>query len=73
MPIVKNGDKVKRVTEAAISRYIIRSTMEDWEKIVDSDVVIVGAGPAGMTAAHFLAKEGLRTVLFERRLSFGGG
>jgi thiamine thiazole synthase len=73
MSIPLDGKKIRAVGEAAISRYIIKATMEDWERIVNSDVVIVGAGPAGMTAAYYLAKEGLRTVLFERRLSFGGG
>ena len=36
-------------------------------------MVIVGAGPSGMAAAYYLAKAGLKTVVFERRLSFGGG
>ena len=30
------------------------------------DVVIVGAGPAGATAAHLLAKAGLQVVVIER-------
>ncbi len=42
-------------------------------EIVNSDVVIVGAGPSGMTASYYLAKAGKKTVIFERRLSFGGG
>jgi thioredoxin reductase len=35
------------------------------------DVVIVGAGPAGLAAAVYEASEGLRTVLLERE-AFGG-
>ncbi|EZQ03142.1 ribulose-1,5-biphosphate synthetase [Candidatus Acidianus copahuensis] len=65
--------KVKQVDEGKISKYILKFTFEDWENIIDSDVIIVGAGPSGMTAAYYLAKAGLKTVLFERRLSFGGG
>lgn len=41
--------------------------------LTESDVVIVGAGPAGLSAARYLAKAGLKVVVFERRLSFGGG
>ncbi|HEY4429050.1 MAG TPA: FAD-dependent oxidoreductase [Solirubrobacteraceae bacterium] len=35
------------------------------------DVVIVGAGPAGLTAAVYAASEGLETVLLERWVSGG--
>lgn len=65
--------EVRRVEEEAITRAIIQRTMEDWLSIAESDVVIVGAGPSGLTAAMYAAKAGLKTVLFERRLSFGGG
>ncbi|GAI59687.1 unnamed protein product, partial [marine sediment metagenome] len=37
------------------------------------DVAVGGAGPAGMTAAYYLAKEGIKTVIFERSLRPGGG
>ncbi len=30
------------------------------------DVIVVGAGPAGLSAAYLLAKAGLKTVVFER-------
>lgn len=65
--------KIREVEEEVITRVIIQKAMEDWLKIAESDVVIVGAGPAGLTAAMYVAKAGLKTVLFERRLSFGGG
>ncbi|OWJ54457.1 sulfide-dependent adenosine diphosphate thiazole synthase [Pyrodictium delaneyi] len=59
--------------ETKITRTIVTATAEEWAEIANVDVVIVGAGPAGMTAARYLAEKGLRVVVFERRLSFGGG
>jgi len=59
--------------EAEITRVIIEEATKDWLSLARSDVVIVGAGPAGLTAGAFLAERGLRTVIFERKLSFGGG
>lgn len=59
--------------EVRISRAIWKSTAEDWLKYSDVDVVIAGAGPSGLTAAKYLAGRGLRVLILERRLSFGGG
>ncbi len=59
--------------ESRISKAIWESTSKDWLDIIDSDVVIVGAGPSGLTAASYLAKSGFKTTIIERRLSFGGG
>ena len=35
-------------------------------------VAIVGGGPAGLSAAHFLAREGVTVTVFERREQLGG-
>jgi thiamine thiazole synthase len=59
--------------EERISRAIIRSAMSDWFKLSSVDVVIAGAGPSGMAAAKYMAEKGLSVVVFERKLSFGGG
>jgi thiamine thiazole synthase len=59
--------------EVEITRTIVEASAEDWKRIANVDVVIVGAGPAGMTAARYLAERGFSVVVFERRLSFGGG
>jgi thiamine thiazole synthase len=47
--------------------------MEDWIDLAETDVVVVGAGPSGLSAARYLAKAGLKTIVFERRTFFGGG
>lgn len=65
--------KIKEVDESAISRAIIQKAAEDWISITETDVIVAGAGPSGLTAARYLAKAGLKTVVFERKLSFGGG
>lgn len=59
--------------EAEITRAIIEEATKDWLELAKSDVVIAGAGPAGLTAGAYLAEKGFKTVIFERRLSFGGG
>ncbi|NIR87160.1 thiazole biosynthesis protein [Candidatus Bathyarchaeota archaeon] len=64
---------MKDVEESTITRAIIRKATEDWINLARTDVIVVGAGPSGLTAAMYLAKAGLKTVVFERKLSFGGG
>ncbi len=59
--------------ELTISKAITESFMKDFLKAMEVDVAIGGAGPAGMTAAYYLAKKGVKTVVFERSLCPGGG
>lgn len=56
-----------------IGRAIIKHGLEDLYEYSDVDVAIVGAGPAGLTAARYLAERGFKVLVFERRFSFGGG
>ena len=62
-----------QLDDVTISRAITESFMKDFQKAMDVEVAIGGAGPAGMTAAYYLAKEGIKTVIFERSLRPGGG
>ncbi len=59
--------------EVLISRAITESYFKEFAEAMDVDVAIAGAGPAGMTAAYYLAKEGAKTAVFERQLHVGGG
>ena len=59
--------------EIKISRAIIESYSKKLVKALDVDVAIVGGGPAGMVCGYYLAKAGKQVVLFERKLSIGGG
>jgi len=59
--------------DITISKAITESFVKDFLKAMEVDVAIGGAGPAGMTAAYYLAKTGVKTVIFERSLRPGGG
>ncbi|WP_456472114.1 sulfide-dependent adenosine diphosphate thiazole synthase [Methanocaldococcus sp.] len=59
--------------EVNITKAIIKKSLDMWLNNLEVDVVIAGAGPSGLTCARYLAKEGLKVVVFERHLFFGGG
>jgi thiazole biosynthesis enzyme len=63
----------KSLNDVIISNAIIESFSAKFIKHLKSDVAIVGAGPAGLTAAYYLAKKNIKVSLFERKLSIGGG
>ena len=60
-------------SEVQISKAIIESYHRKLARQVESDVVVVGAGPAGLVAASQLAAAGKRVTIVEKRLSPGGG
>jgi len=62
-----------QLDDVTISKVITESFMKDFLEAMEVDVAIGGAGPAGMTAAYYLAREGVKTVIFERQLRVGGG
>jgi thiamine thiazole synthase len=61
------------IKEKVVSEAIIRTYEERLVAALESSVAIVGGGPAGLMAAIRLAAKGIKTTLFERRLSLGGG
>lgn len=61
------------VSEKDVSRAIVSEFSATFEEFVESDVVIVGAGPSGLTAARVLADAGRKVVIIERNNYLGGG
>lgn len=59
--------------EYLITKVILEETTRDLIEHLESDVIIVGAGPSGLTAARYLADRGLKTLVLEKRISYGGG
>lgn len=59
--------------ELKISQAIIESYHKKLLDSLNVDVAIVGAGPSGMVCAYYLASAGKKVVIFERKLSAGGG
>jgi thiamine thiazole synthase len=59
--------------EILISRAIIDGYYQKLIGNLETDVAIVGGGPSGLVAGYFLAKAGRKVVLYERKLSIGGG
>jgi thiamine thiazole synthase len=62
-----------QLDDIKISKAIIDSYRDKLVRALDVDVAIVGAGPAGMSCAYYLAKANKKVVIFERKLSVGGG
>ncbi len=62
-----------KLDEIKISKAIIESYKDKMVDSLNVDVAIVGAGPAGMCCAYYLAKKNKKVVIFERKLSVGGG
>ncbi|MEJ5186217.1 MAG: sulfide-dependent adenosine diphosphate thiazole synthase [Candidatus Geothermincolales bacterium] len=59
--------------EVSITASIMRGFLRDFSEDLRLDVAIAGAGPSGLTAARYLAREGFRVAVFERNQYVGGG
>jgi len=61
------------VSEKDVTRAIIVEFCRELEQHIENDCVIVGAGPAGLTAGRILAQRGFKTLIVERNNYLGGG
>lgn len=65
--------KKTKLNDIEVTRIIFERFYKEFNENIEIDVAVVGAGPAGLVAARYLAKNNKKVVIFERKLSVGGG
>ncbi len=65
--------KISPLRERDVTRHIAREYYKEFDQLIESDIIIVGAGPSGLLCARDLAQQGFKTVLIEQGLALGGG
>jgi len=68
-----NEMKIAPLRERDVTRHIAREYYKEFDQLIESDVIIVGAGPSGLLCARDLASHGIKTLLIEQSLALGGG
>jgi len=69
----KFKEETMPLDEITITKAIVETYTQKFLEVASCDVCIVGAGPAGLVCAYYLAKENVKVSVFERKLCIGGG
>lgn len=69
LAVCSNGSVMKNPSEAQLAECLGMARIDHPDRIFD--VAVVGAGPAGLSAAVYAGSEGLSTIVFDLR-AFGG-
>ena len=64
---------LSKVSEKQVTRAIVSEFAREFDDYIESDVIIIGAGPSGIIAAREFAKNGQKTLLIECNNYLGGG
>ncbi|MFH1478290.1 MAG: sulfide-dependent adenosine diphosphate thiazole synthase [Candidatus Omnitrophota bacterium] len=62
-----------KISEASITKAILKDFSSWLEDYIVSDVIIVGGGPSGLVAGRDLARDGFKTLIVESNNYIGGG
>jgi len=71
----ENGFTFNPIRESQVSRAMTRRYFQDLDTYAESDIVIIGAGSCGLSAAYMLgkARPDLKIAIIEASVSPGGG
>ncbi|HSQ02121.1 MAG TPA: NAD(P)-binding protein [Methanobacterium sp.] len=62
-----------KISEKDVTKAIVSEFADEFLEYVESDVIIVGAGPSGLVAAKKLAENGIKVLLIESNNYLEGG
>lgn len=65
--------KFSEISEKQVTKAIISEFSREFEDYIETDVIVVGAGPSGLIASKELAEKGVKTLLIESNNYLGGG
>jgi thiamine thiazole synthase len=63
----------QQARESNVSKAIVETFSKQLLDYIESDVIIIGAGPSGLMAARDLAAKGAKVLIVERNNYLGGG
>jgi NADPH-dependent glutamate synthase beta subunit-like oxidoreductase len=72
---IEGAVAIRELKRFVVDRYYQKhpeSEEKQPENILDKNVAIVGSGPAGLSAAYYLARNGYRVTVFESAMKSGG-
>jgi thiamine thiazole synthase len=61
------------VGEKEVTRAIVGAFLRQFEEYAETDIIIIGGGPSGLTAGRDLARAGHKVLIVERNNYLGGG
>lgn len=61
------------IDDVVVTRTLFNRFSREFQDYFEVDVAVAGAGPAGLIAGKYLSQANKKVVIFERKLSIGGG